>query len=266
VAALLLGCLMFYPAPADAQKKKKEKKEFVWEWNHTMSGNKIIDDYLLSCDTLYTRIRTYKDSIASYVYVTDTLTVGGQKYDLVCMVDQVEKKYLSDGIARWQMFESIKAGTMITLEGLNIGLQTVSATTELPKLGLKAFSFGKYIKAGPTIIGMAKDEIGSIISNRKILMKSWNGAKENAIGIDAFSPELKAALMPIAGNDEEKYGKLFKKYILVCKHIEEAAVGEKTESEKDSLLNMSALQDYGLKDLPEGRAEPSADDMMKMLG
>ena len=63
----MLGLAFVYPTSLSAQKdkKKKEKKELIWELPEP-SGDPTIDGYLLSCDTLYHKISTYRDSLSHY--------------------------------------------------------------------------------------------------------------------------------------------------------------------------------------------------------
>ena len=103
--AAILGLAFVFPNSLSAQKKekkKKEKKEFVWELPDP-SGDENIDNYLLSCDTLYNKITTYKDSLSHYKYQEAAFTVNGKNYLFKCMIDSVNNQFLSYGMGRWQV-------------------------------------------------------------------------------------------------------------------------------------------------------------------
>lgn len=177
-----LCALMIFPDNAFAQdkKSKKKKKEFKWEWDGKKSGNKAVDDYLVACDSLWTKIQLYQEDIASYKYMEDTIPINGVPYIVVSMEDSLKNK-LTTGMANWQMAESLLTGFSIVANGVQIGAQTVSATAALPSLGLGALSYAKYVTAGPQIIGLASKEIKDIVNMRKSQMKKWKAIKENAI-------------------------------------------------------------------------------------
>ena len=81
VFVAMLGLAFVYPTSLSAQKdkKKKEKKELIWELPEP-SGDPTIDGYLLSCDTLYHKISTYRDSLSHYKYQEASFSVGGKNY------------------------------------------------------------------------------------------------------------------------------------------------------------------------------------------
>ena len=63
---VLLGCSFL--VPDSVQAKKKEKKKYEWKWDGKLSGNETIDQYLLSCDTLWTKIQNYREQIDQFDY------------------------------------------------------------------------------------------------------------------------------------------------------------------------------------------------------
>ena len=77
-----------------AKKKKKEKKELIWELPEP-SGDPTIDGYLLSCDTLYHKISTYRDSLSHYKYQEASFSVGGKNYLFKCMIASEYNQFLS---------------------------------------------------------------------------------------------------------------------------------------------------------------------------
>lgn len=65
VLMALVAMMCFVPVieAKNAPKKKKEKKKFEWVMPEKMTGIEDFDKYLLTCDTLWNRITTYRDSI-----------------------------------------------------------------------------------------------------------------------------------------------------------------------------------------------------------
>lgn len=145
------------------EKKKKERKPFVWEMPE-LTGDDTFDGYLKTCDTLYNRIRTYSDSIVFYQVkkgvVTDKKT--GEKKEVMGVFDE-QGNYRSSGKALQQYAELALQGTSLIADLALITTSTAAATASLPGLGMKAFSYGKYIKAGPKIVQMGTQEIGEIV-------------------------------------------------------------------------------------------------------
>ena len=170
------------------QAKKKEKKKYEWKWDGKLSGNETVDQYLLSCDTLWTKIQNYREQIDQFDYKEDTLRfINGADTTIYLAVhlENKEGQLFSKGVANWQLAQSIMSGVNIVLESTQIGLQTASATLALPNLGLGAISFAKYVKAGPNIIAIGMKEIKEIVQQRKYQWGQWKQAKEGAkISID----------------------------------------------------------------------------------
>lgn len=197
----LLAALMVAPNSLNAQEKKKEKKkkEVKWEWDGKKSGNETFDSYLMACDSLWTKIQGYQEATTTYTYKEDTLKIDGKIY-LIAHMEDVNKNLLSTAMANWQFVETTTNGACIVLNGAQISVQTASATMALPSLGLSALSFGKYIKAGPQIVGMAINEIKDLAAVRRIQMRRWNDMKKNAVDPTVLKLDL-----------DEKGLKIFKK-------------------------------------------------------
>lgn len=180
----LLAALLVMPASVNGQekkkKKKKQKKEFVWDWDKKKSGNEDVDSYLMACDSLWTKMSQYQENITAYEMKEDTLLVGDDFYQVLHM-ENAEGKLLTKGAVNWQLVESVSTGLMIVANSVQIGTQTATATLALPKLGLSAFSYGKYVKAGPLIIAKAGKEIKDIVLMRKEQMSKWKSMKEAAV-------------------------------------------------------------------------------------
>lgn len=251
------------------KKEKKPQKEFVWDWDGEKTGVKNVDDYLLGCDTLWTGIENFKKDIACYQYYDYTFSVNDKKYTTVFMIDSTNQKFLSPGLVNWQFTQSAGSVTLLALCATNLALQTSTATLALPELGLKAFTYGKYIKAGPIIIGKAKKEFDEIRSNYTLTRRRFLTARKESIPMEHFSPELKEKLKNLFSiTTDEEFEKYFKKHILVVENVEKAeqevvteeVIVEKTEEEKDQLadnVHLINANDYGLADTPEGETEPT---------
>ncbi len=167
--------LTMAPSWVGAQDGKKEKKKAEWKMPEKLSGNAIIDTYLLSCDTLNTRVQEYNENITYYrVVAIETVDDNGQP---VLNEDGTRKKEVQivddNNVVRnsaqvWQQYTDwILTGTSITADCVSIAAQTISATAELPKLGLGALTYAKYVKAGPNIIAKAGTEVKEIVASIK---------------------------------------------------------------------------------------------------
>ncbi|MCI1647163.1 MAG: hypothetical protein LKI39_02385 [Bacteroides sp.] len=177
---VLLTILMVVPTTMYAQKKKKEKKKFEWVMP-TASGNKDFDDYLYACDSLWTKMGLYQESITSYQLREDTIKTADSKIYILSHMENADGKLMTKGAANWQLAESVLAGVSILTNSMQITAQTASATAALPSLGLKAFSYGKYVKAGPLIVGKAGKEIKELVLKRKEQMKKWKDMKNKNV-------------------------------------------------------------------------------------
>lgn len=256
---------------AQKDKKKKEKKELIWELPEP-SGDPTIDGYLLSCDTLYHKISTYRDSLSHYKYQEASFSVGGKNYLFKCMIDSVNNQFLSYGMGRWQVAQGIMTGAEIILDATSLSLNTASAALALPNLKLKAIKYFKPVKdLGPHVIGMGLKEIPAIKKECQNTMRKYGNAKKAAILPENIDPAVREHLMAELGIDANTFEKWYYKYIFVNEDIQEAAEGtenqvvEKTEEEKDAGNKLTDYKNFGVADLPEGQAEPSAEEEMNLL-
>lgn len=182
VMLAMLAVMMMVPMSAEAssQKKKKEKKKFEWVMPE-LTGNESFDQYLLSCDTIWNRTKVVAENMHTYTFKTDTLRgINGSDYVMAHMED-ASGAYLTRGAVTWQLIEAIKEGAGIVLDIANIGVLTAAATTALPGLGVKALSYGKYLKSGPKIIQGCGSEIKEIAAVRRQQYQQWKSMKEGAI-------------------------------------------------------------------------------------
>lgn len=187
VLIAIMAILVMAPMSMEAakkEKKKKEKKKFEWKMPDQLSGNQIVDEYLLSCDTLWYDIQKYNEGMTTYTFKTDTFAVNGEIY-VMSHMENAEGEYLTRGAANWQLVEAVTLGIAIVADGALIGLQTANATLELPKLGLGALSYAKYVKAGPNIMLLAAEEIKKLANIRRAQWQQWKAMKEGAV--DAVS-------------------------------------------------------------------------------
>jgi hypothetical protein len=161
---LLIVAMMMVANPINAQ------KSFIWEKPEKLTGNEDFDVYLLACDTLWNKIQNYNEQITYYKVaqaptgeVDDT---GNPIYKYMVIDDEGNPYKTLQVIAQYASW--ITSGSLIILECTALSLQTASATTALPKLGLKAFSYAKYVQAGPKIVSMGVNEIKEMNAAAKI--------------------------------------------------------------------------------------------------
>lgn len=169
-------------AQKNGKKSKKEKKAFVWEMPE-LTGSKDFDDYLKQCDTLNTRIRSYCDVITFYQMRPIAITENGQEIDRQwCMVDTLTNTLRSSNKAFSQNLDLILSYPQITLEMANLSLATTLATSDLPNLGMKSFSYAKYLKAGPNIVAAGGKEMKKIYKAARAQAKQIKDLKEGKSG------------------------------------------------------------------------------------
>jgi hypothetical protein len=194
---LLMACLFAFTASMEvmAAKKKEKKEKKTYEWvMPELTEVKEIDDYLLKCDTLYNRIRSYSDSVTFYhvVKVATIDALGDTIYDL--KIQDQEGNFRGTALAAMQYTDLIKSGTQLVGDLAIISLMTASATASLPQLGaLKAISYGKYIKAGPKLVSMGTSEMKEIMDSINTQRKQIRAVRKyyKTIG-DKENPNAKA--------------------------------------------------------------------------
>lgn len=255
----LLAALLVMPASVNGQekkkKKKKQKKEFVWDWDKKKSGNEDVDSYLMACDSLWTKMSQYQESITAYEMKEDTLDWGGNEY-LVMHMETADGKLLTKGATNWQLVESVSTGMMIVANSVQIGAQTTSATLALPKLGLNAFSYGKYVKAGPLIIAKAGKEIKEIVLLRKEQMSKWKAMKEAAIDPRTLN-------LPMDEETMKKFEKCY--FIREIPEDEPGALERKAEKAKKSKEEQAQDEQRSVDKLKGQIQTKSADEKSKEL-
>ena len=162
-------------------KKKKVKKPFVWVLPK-LTVSEDINNYLLTCDTLYHRINTYRDSVRYFSVrraATGDMDDAGKPIYMHQIIDH-NGAIRSSGDAFKQTLEVILTGMGLLTDGISLGTQTITATMALPDLGLAAFSYAKHVKAGPKIIGMGAQEVKLIIDKLKIQKDALKKLKESS--------------------------------------------------------------------------------------
>lgn len=150
-------------------KKGKEKEAFDWEKVRPkkLSGDKDMDLYILTCDTMWNRIQTYRDSISFFrldtIWATD-------KDGVLCKVVKIQDQ---NGNPR-NFSESLKQGMDITFTGTNILLDVAritllntTATLSLAGNPLLAFGYTKCLKGGLNINKLAYKEVKHIVNATK---------------------------------------------------------------------------------------------------
>ena len=176
LAMLTLGSVM----TVTAAPKDKKKKEIKWDWDGTRSGNATIDNYLVAIDNTYKKIQTYKETMDSYQMKGDTININGKYYAVAYMLN-AEGEMVTRGQVNWQCASAVADGMNIVLDITNAQLLTVDATLALPGLGLKAISFGKYVKGGAAVFTQGIKEIKAIRGTWVANSKKWKALKNGAI-------------------------------------------------------------------------------------
>lgn len=197
-ALALLAMAMLAIMPATAKDNKKEKKAYEWKWDGTKSGDDNVDQYLMSVDSIWTNMQEFHKSVDTYTYVEDTISVNGKYYIQAYMVD-TNGALLTRGGVNWQFANCAMLSFRIVSQAALAATQSANATLSLPKLGLKALSFGKYVKAGPIICTKAPGEIKAVWSIRKQQMKRWRGLKAGAIDASTVFTSMTDAQKKIYG-------------------------------------------------------------------
>ena len=176
VAMLTLGTTL-NATPATKEKKKKEIK---WDWDGTRSGNATIDNYLVTIDKTYKEIQQYKETMDNYRMAGDTISINGKYYAVAYMLN-AQNEMVTRGQVNWQCANAVADGLNIVLDITNAQLLTADAVLELPELGLKAFSFGKYVKGGAVIFTQGIKEIKAVRGQWVANSKKWKALKNGAI-------------------------------------------------------------------------------------
>jgi hypothetical protein len=160
-------------------KEKKPKKEFNWPdiRPKKLSGTADLDNYILSCDTLWERIRTYSDSIAFFRLDTPEWSPASN-IKVVRIVDE-EGNPKNFSATLKQDFDLALAGTNILLDATNMTLQTANATSALIGNPLLALSYTKCLAGGPNIVKLAFNEVKEIVDATKTQIKQINSMKKS---------------------------------------------------------------------------------------
>lgn len=162
-------------------KKKKQKEAFDWEKVRPakLSGDKDMDHYIMTCDTMWTRIQSYKDSISFFtldtVWATDA---NGTLCKVVKIQDQNgNPRNFSESFK--QGTDIIFTGTNIILDAANITLLNTSAGLSLASNPLLAFTYGKCLKGGLNINKLAYNEIKEIVNATKKQMAETKSMRQS---------------------------------------------------------------------------------------
>lgn len=183
-----LACMcMVVPLAVNArmekkEKEKKEKKAYEWNWDKKLSGNKTVDGYLLSVDSLWYQVKEVNDLTANYTFKVDTFKVEDDYYALAYMLD-ASGNYITRATVNWQFASVSLLSASVLSKGALAGVQSAAALTALPGLGLKAISFGKYVKAGPVVVANSVKGVKNIWGISVAQAKRWNAMKKAAIKV-----------------------------------------------------------------------------------
>ncbi|NDV65261.1 hypothetical protein [Bacteroides sp. 224] len=183
----LLG-IGFAAIPAHAQKSKKEKKEKKeFNWSNIrpdeLSGLEDLDEYILTCDTIWERITTYRDSITFFqidtIKAQDPAT--GELFKVMKIRDKDGKERNFSG-SFMQCVEMATTGVGILTDVSIITLLNASAATDLVSNPLLALKYGKCLKGGVNIISMAFREVKTIIEKSKKQGADIKALKKSQLG------------------------------------------------------------------------------------
>jgi hypothetical protein len=229
LCALAIGFVLPQQAQA-AKKDKKEKKPYVWEMPK-LTENKEFDEYLLKCDTMNTRIRQYCENITFYeVAAIETTDDKGEQevfYQVVDSANQVR----SANKAFLQNMDLVLSGASILADMTLMATYTASATSALPSLGMKALSYGKYLKAGPKMIDYGMKEIKEITTKARSQAKDIKKLKKGV------TDDFKARYAEVKTGNVEA-GNVGIRVIQMSKSDYQAQYAKATKEDKENPVNM----------------------------
>lgn len=260
LAMLTLGSQMYVSAA------KKDKKEIKWEWDGTTSGNETIDKYLMKIDTLYYKVRDYKDNLEQYQLKDTVVCINGKYYELNWMEDS-QGQLLTRGSVNWQCVQAVTMGANIVLDMTNAGLGSATAALALPQLGLKALKFAKYVKGGPAVIQSGIESIKAVRGKWVGNSRKWKAVKDGAISDPTkigFSPAVaeklnKCYYVKEITTESPDYEEVVKKF--TGKTPEELA--QEANGVANDIAKATVLPEDKSKSLDQ---MPSDDDLEKELG
>lgn len=180
----------------DAQKKeKKSKKELKWDWDGKLSSNSEINQYLLTIDTLYNRVQAYQENFGNFTLNEGYFYYNDKLYSISCMLDN-QGRVASRARVNWQFAQAYAEGTLIILDMADATLGSTNAALTLPKLGLEAIQFAKYVKGGPAVISKGTQAIKTIRATCLKNSRKWKEMKDGSlddaasIGYPGFTDEI----------------------------------------------------------------------------
>lgn len=174
------------------KKEKKEKKPYVWAMPK-LTGVKEVDEYLLQCDSMNTRIKRYSEDITFYeVAEIHVIDENGEQDIQYCVVDSAGN-VRSSNLALLQNLDIVFAYPLLALDATNLTLSTTNATLALGNAPLLALSHGKYLKAGPILAGRALKEMKVIYKKARAQAKQIKALKAGKIDeVKALNAEVNA--------------------------------------------------------------------------
>lgn len=182
----LLAIILIAPVSFAQKKEKKEKKEkkpYEWKMPQKLSGNQVIDEYILTCDTTYNTLLAAQEMVSIF-RIDSSYAMGADstKYLVLAIKDQEgNPKNFSTTIM--QSVDVLLGMTNITLNMTNISLQTATATLEMATNPLLALSYGKYIKDGPKLVAFGGSQMGGIVKALKGQISDLKTIKKNAVDV-----------------------------------------------------------------------------------
>ncbi len=176
--ALVIFFALIIAIPVSAakkEKKKKAKKEIEWVMPE-LTGNEVFDDFLKQCDSLYLRMQNFEKEVPFYeVRKIKDITTGDSCYAVVDSLGNIR----SSSKAFEQYLSASLTATTLVADFAIITMSTASATLELPALGLKALSYGKYIKTGGELAIQCPVKLKEMIERFNVQRKAIRAYKQN---------------------------------------------------------------------------------------
>lgn len=245
-------------------------KEVKWDWDGTKSGNEKIDNYLVNIDTLYDKVQAYKESMGSFDMKDDTLYMNDKVYVMTHMESNTGE-LVSRSRVNWQCAQAGLEGGLIILDMTNASLSSASVALELPKLGLKALKFGKYVKGGPAVISEGIKSIKAIRGQYMSNSRKWKSMKDGAIqdpstiGYEGFTESVvkklnKCYYIKEIREDDPEYAEIIARY--KAKDPESIAQENKDLAEKlDSSTVLPEEKNKEMDELPDLEKEMEKDGL-----
>lgn len=167
---------------AEKERKAKEKEAFDWtKMRPSLSGAENMDRYILYCDTMWTRIQSYKENLS--FFRLDTIPARDESGEIVYVVKILDEEGNSNNFGTYlqQGLDITLAGTNIVFDVATITLLTTNAGLDLTEKPMLVFTHSKCLKGGPQIISLAYKEVKEIVNATKAQMADIKSMKSSRL-------------------------------------------------------------------------------------